>query len=331
MWTARIGAAALLGLAAAGCGPGPFTRAASAYAAANEASASAIASAPTTATRVCRKKAHVSYLQARLGILLTSGAPGPDEPALRPGPPATPEDIPWNKWYATAKATEKQTWAQYCAEMAATGKVFSVAVGALRQYGAALKSLTEAGAYDGSDIQKAAEAASVSAQALGNESAAAAAKPVGTLLGRFATFLLDDVTEDQIEPYVRRADPLIQPLVEGMERYIEALEAELKVAENTQRQTLLALEVRSGLSSAGADPDKLLIFYGFALETEHSMQDTRAVLEGYKGVLRKLRTAHGAMVKAGAAGNELDIKQTLGSVFDLLTQIQALNSALTKE
>lgn len=297
----------------AGCGPGPFTRAADAYAEANAASAQEIASAPTTAFRVCRKKARVSYLQQRLGIL------------------STPEDIPWNKWYATAKATDKQSWEQYCAEVATTGKVFSVALGALRQYGVALKSLVEGGKYDGADIQKAAEGAGKIAASLENERVAGATKPIGNLVAQLATFLLADVTEDRIADYVRRADPLVAPLVTGLSQYVDAVDAELRAAENTQRQTLLALEVRGGLSEPGADPDKLLIFYGFALDTENDMQDTRTILECYKGVLARLKTAHGAMVKAGAQGNDVDIKKAMGAVFDLLSQVQALHAALSKE
>lgn len=306
-------ACALL-LGAAGCGPGPFTRAASSYASANNASTESLSTAPKTAFRICRKKAHVAYLQVRLGLM------------------STPEPIPWNTWYATAKATEKQSWEQYCREIESTGKVFSMAVGSLRQYGSALKSLAEGSKYDGADFQSAAEQAGKIATTLESPGVAAAMKPVGTLLGRFAGFLLQDVTEDRIEDYVRRADPIVQPIVEGLEKYVESVEGELQLTENAQRQALRALEARSELAGPlPGDPLKLVMFYGFALETEEDMQETRAILDGYRSVLRRLRAAHGLLVKAGGAQQEDDIKKAIGSIFELVTQLQSLNSALAKK
>jgi len=309
--TTRLRLAALLvAVASSGCGPGPYNRAAAAYGEATEASAVAIAQAPATADRVCRRKARLAYLQTRLGLL------------------ETPAPIGWNDWYAGAKATEKQTWAQHCADLAASGKVFGAALGALRQYASALRSLASAGQYDGADLKTSADGAARIAAALESPEAAAVAKPAGNLVAKFATFLLDDITADQLEDYTRRADPLVQPLVESLERYVESLEAQVSAAESFQRDTLRALEVRSGLEGPDpADPAKLLAFHAFALIAEEEITETRATLAGYRSVLKRVRIAHTAMVKAGAAGDELEIKKALGSVFELATELQALGTA----
>lgn len=308
-------ALAIAAVAAAGCGPGPFTRAASAYGAATEASTDAIAAAPATADRVCRRHAQFAYIQNRLDVL------------------QTPAPIGWNDWFATAKATRERTWAEHCADLAASGKLFKAGLAALRQYAAALEGLVGAGKYDGSDLSTVAEGAGKVAAALESDKAAAAMKPVGNLVGRFATFLLDDVTEDQVEIYVRRADPLVQPLVEALEGYVKALEDEIAGAESFQRETLRALEVRGELDGAKlpATPATLLLFHDFANDTEDDIAATRAVVAGYKAVLARIRAAHGAMVKAGERGDELDLKKSLGATFELLSQLQALNSALSKE
>jgi hypothetical protein len=297
----------------AGCAPGPFTRAAGNYAGANLETTAALAKAPQTAYGICRKRAQLAYLQVRLGVS------------------STPEPIPWNTWYTSAKATDKQAWREYCASIRSSGVLFGIAVGALRQYGVALKTLAGGGAYDGSDLQGIATNAAGIAVLLEAPGPAAAAQPVGTLAGRFATFLYQDVAEDKIEDYVRRADPLVQALAAGAQRYVAAVEDELDLVENVQRQTLLALEVRADLVEPPVDPGKLLEFYGFARATEDDIDATRAILDGYRRVAERLGRAHSAMVRVAARGEEIEVKQALGAVFDLLFQLRSLNTALAKE
>lgn len=305
---------AFVALGALGCGPGPYAKVADAYGAATEASAAALATAPATAARVCRKRAHAAYLQTRLGLLA-----------------APPQPIPWSRWYAEARATEKQSWSKYCGDVAAAGKLLTLATTAIKQYGAALKALAAGEAYDGAEFQKAVESSSQIADALESPAASAAAKPVGNLLGKLAAFLVRDVTEDKLEDYVREADPVLAPLLEAIERYVAAVEDELKIAENTDRQTLLALEAKSGLSGQEVDPVKLIAFYGFAVVIEEELASRREALAGYKAVLQKLRAAHEKLARAGTAKDELEIKQALGAVFEILTQVQALSAALSKE
>jgi hypothetical protein len=314
----RFTLAALLATAASGCaGSGAFTRAADAYGKATQASASAIADVPRLADQICRKRARLAYVQNRLGLL------------------DAPQRIPWNDWYATAKATDKQTFQEYCGELAASGKVFSAALGALSQYAGALRSLAESGKYDGSDLQAVVLGTGTIAGSLGSDAASAAVKPAGSLLGDFATFLLDGITGDKMEDYVRRADPLVQPLVESLEKYVAALGAQVGAAESFERDTLRALEVRSGLDprgpDAGAPPDtgKLMAFYGLAVTAEVDMQATRDALGGYRRVLQRIRAAHGAMVRAGARGDDADVKKVAGSIAELVGELQALGSALS--
>jgi hypothetical protein len=322
--------AALL-LLLAGCGPGPFARAATAYADANAASINGIAKAPRTAVSLCRKRAQASYLQTRLGLLAAPLADARGLHGQARSAPEPPAPVPWNRWYDEAKATEKHTWARYCGEIAATGRVFAVALRALGQYGAALKALAAGEDYDGADIEASVASTSKIADALESPGASAAMKPVGNLIGRFAAFLVRDITEDQLEDYIRKADPLVQALVEGIDRYLAALEDERKVTENARRQALLALEARSDLMGQASDPTRLMIFFATATTTEEELEQARIALAGYRAVLKQLREAHGALVKAGAAGDEIEIKKALGATFEILTQIHALSVALAQE
>jgi hypothetical protein len=310
----RVLAALLLVAGAAGCGPGPFARAAGAYAKANDASLATVEKAPKTAFNLCRRRAQASYLQTRLGLLTAPPAP-----------------VPWNRWYDEAKATEKLTWATYCGEIASTGRVFATAVGALRQYGIALQALAAGEDYDGADIEQSVAAAGSIAGALQSPGAAAAMKPVGNLLGRFAAFLVRDITEDQLADYVRAADPIVQELLQGIDGYLAALEDERKVTESARRQALLGLEARSELMGQVVDPLRLMVFYGVATATEDELERARVTLAGYREVMKKLRTAHGTLVKAGAAGDEVEIKKALGEVFGILTQVHALSTIAQEE
>jgi hypothetical protein len=228
-------------------------------------------------------------------------------------------------------ATEEQSWSKYCGDVAATGKLLTLATTAIKQYGAALKALAAGEAYDGAEFQKAVESSSKIGDALESPAASAAAKPVGNLVGKLAAFLVRDVTEDKLEDYVREADPVLAPLLEAIERYVAAVEDELKIAENADRQTLLALEAKSGLSGQEADPTKLIAFYGFAVAVEEELASRREALAGYKAVLQKLRAAHGKLVKAGTAKDELEIKKALGAVFEILSQAHAVTAAVNKE
>ncbi|HSO00581.1 MAG TPA: hypothetical protein VLS89_19950 [Candidatus Nanopelagicales bacterium] len=302
---------ALLLLAGApGCGPSAYARAASSYAKATGEGAAALASAPSAAAAVCRQRARSAYLQTRMGLLA-----------------APPQPIAWSTWYTTAQATEKRTWAQHCGDVAATGKMLAVATNALRLYGAALGALAAGEAYDGADITAAVEAAKPLAEAL-ESPGAAAAQPVGNLLGKFAAFLVKDITEDKLQDYIQAADPLLGPLVDAIERYVAAVEDEVALAENTERQTLMALEARSGLSGQEADPTRLLAFYGYAVSAEEELARRRERLSGFRAVLRQLRAAHAALAQAGSAEDEIEIKKAMASVTELANQVQALGAAL---
>lgn len=308
-----VGIALLVTAPLPGCAPGPFTRAVSAYASADLDATTALSKVPQTAYGICLTRAQNAYIQVRLGVS------------------STPEPIPWNKWFESAKATDKQAWREYCASVRSSAVLFAHAIGALRQYGVALQALADGGVYDGSDLQGTATSASGIAVSLDATGPAGAMRPVGNTVGKFSTFLFADYTDDQIETYVRRADPLVQELTGGLQRYVAAVEEEQRLAEGAQRQTLLALEVRGDLVEPPVDPAKLITFLGFARETEAGIEDTRAVLVGYRRVAARLAVAHGLMIKAAERGDKLEIKAALGSIFDLLTELQSLNTALRKE
>lgn len=310
----RVGRAALLVPALLwGCGPGPFARAAAAYAGASGEGAASLAVAPKTAFALCRSRAEAAYVQARLGLL-----------------PA-PEGIVWNGWYATAPATERQTWAQYCEEIRATGEVFSLALAALREYAAALAALAEGERYDGADLERLARRGARLAASRGATAPSRAVQPIGVVLGRFAVFLFQNLAEEGLADAMRRADPLVEALAGGIVGYVEAVAGELRATERAQRQTLRALEARAGLLEVPADPVKLIVLRRHAAAVEAEIEGARAALAGYRGVAGSLRAAHGALVRAAASGDELEIKRARGEVVALVEQLRALGAALGSE
>ncbi len=119
-----------------GCGQRPFTRAVGTYAQANQESTQSLAAAPAQLVKLCWKSANVEYLQSRL-LRLKAESDGVKPPA------GNDYYIPWEKWYTeghptTATATgpdgKPPTWTSYCSEVEATGKAFTLALGALKAY-----------------------------------------------------------------------------------------------------------------------------------------------------------------------------------------------------
>jgi hypothetical protein len=311
-----LAATLLLTLTTTGCvGISPYTTATDAWAKASEDGAKSVATAPASAGKLCTKKAQMTYVQKKLT--------------------AHPE-VTWSEFYVNAKegATPTQSWEAYCKEIEATGKLFNVALGALTQYSSALKALAEAGQYDGSDINSMSASAAAIAGSLGDSNAAAKIKPVGALVATFAGLLLGQYTESRLKEYVIKADPLVKPIFDQLDTYLVALDKEfLEGVESSDRQALLAIETKTFPAGQPVEAPKLMqFFYPLALSFEDDIRQNRAVFGGYRAVIQRMRGAHQDLFDAGKASDPPDVKKALGTISDLLTQLQALKTALaTKE
>jgi hypothetical protein len=308
-----LAATVLLTLTTAGCGANPYTTATDAWAKASEDGAKSVATAPASAGKLCTKKARMTYLEKKLTV--------------RP-------EITWSEFYVKPNEGAAPNWEAYCKGIEATGKLFNVALGALTQYSSALKALAEAGKYDGSDINSMSASAVKIAESLGNDKAAAAIKPVGGLVASFAGLILGQYTESKLKDYVIKADPLVKPIFNQLDAYLVVLDEEfLTGAEGSERQALLAVEGKTFPAGQPVDAPKMMqFFYPLALSFEDDIRQDRAVFGGYHAVIQRMRGAHQDLFDAGKASDPPDVKKALGTISDLLTQLQALKTALaTKE
>ena len=230
-----------------GCAPaGPFTRAAGAYAKVGTESSAALAAAPSLLARSCLEAADAESLQSRLsrlkfeaeGIKLPEGD----------------YHVPGEAWLAKAHPTSLRagSWKDYCGEIEQTGKAFSSAVGALGAYSAALAALAQGGAYEGTDLGKTVDGvnkivASLDKSPSGPSTAVGA---VGKSLDRFASVILRERVERDIEAFVLLADPEVQNLLVALRAYVAAVHVDVESLLAAPAQVLISFEKLPGLGEA---------------------------------------------------------------------------------
>jgi hypothetical protein len=293
------------------CGATPFTNAASTYASALPGTVGALGGAPSTISRLCRREATLSYLQRRLK--------GESVPA-------------WSAFFTTDTATTtKQTWKDFCAEIEATGPLFTAGLTAMSSYGTALGALAGAGSYQTTDISDLAASAASLAGSLGSTTLSSAMKPVGSILQSLAQFFVSAYTEHEIKGYVTRADPLVQKLLDALIAYVGAAQAFLQIddalrveVENRAEQSL------SPEAGAKPDPAKLLELYAFARTMDREADKARATVAGYQSVLTQMKAAHGKLLQAAATDKLAEAQAAVSAVASLFAQLQALDAALAQ-
>lgn len=307
--------AALAGLVAAstGCAT-PFTGAVAEYASATTGSTGALDTVPSTASRLCRREAHLSYLHRRF-----KGEPVPG----------------WVDFYAKDLATTtKLTWKDYCAEIDATGPLFAAGVTAISTYASALGTLAGSGEYKANDISDLANNASSIAGSLGQKSLSGAMQPVGQILQQFAQFFVAAYTDHKIQGYVTRADPTVQVLLDKLIAYVDALQTSLVSVDDTLRQEIEARAEQGLVGEPGAgakvDAARLLELYAFATTMDRDAWKTRSAITGYRNVLGQMKVAHTKLAKAAATDQLAEAKDAISSVATLLTQLHALQGALSQ-
>ncbi len=237
-----------------GCAPaGPFTRAAGAYAKVGTESSAALAAAPSLLARSCLAAADAEYLQSRLSRLKfeVEGIKLPEGDYY----------VPWEAWLAKAHPTSLRggSWKDYCGEIEQTGTAFSSAVGALGAYSAALAALAQGGAYEGTDLGKTVDGvnkivASLDKSPSGPSTAVGA---VGKSLDRFASVILRERVERDIEAFVLLADPEVQNLLVALRAYVAAVRVDVESLLAAQTQSLAGIRrPASSLVTGGSAPSR---------------------------------------------------------------------------
>jgi hypothetical protein len=104
--------------------------------------------------------------------------------------------------------------------------------------------------------------------------------------------------------------------------------AELRREAEENQKTLQLLRSTVALITGAANGSKTIAFYQLALTTRGEIEQTKATLDGMKGVLGGLKGAHAQLLKAGQTAETTDFKTLLGMINDLSSKLQTLKASL---
>ncbi len=243
----------------------------------------------------CRAQAGYEYWEARL-------LPGSTAPAFP-------------LWYEQTLADGKKPWAAYCEALSATGAVFHAAVLALRDYGRALVALAAREDFDASGLTKAANGIGAIAASIDATSPVAdAAKAVAGPAAAIATQVEKHVRAQLLRKLVDDAAPHVRALVEKLQAYLDALEAQRATGEH-HRATVAKLVAK--LPSPTADAAAT---FDLARGGERPWLRTQRVLARDRALLGQAAKAHDALAM---------VPFTEKPPPELATQLDALETALT--
>jgi hypothetical protein len=193
-------------------------------------------------------------------------------------------------WYDQTSADGKRTWAQYCEALDHTGELFHTAVLALRDYGRALLALAGREDFDASGLAKSANGVAAIAGALDATSPVVdAAKAVAGPIGAIAAQVEKHLRAQALRKLVDDAAPHVRALIEKLQLYLDALEAQRATGEHHRAMVVKLVEK---LPSPTADA---ATSFDLARGGARPWARTQRVLARDRALLDRARAAHDAL------------------------------------
>jgi hypothetical protein len=304
----RLLVVALAATGGAACGH--FAEVAGEVAYAQGAGASTVRRNAGLAYRLCREESAYAYFEMTLGI-------------SRHGPVAKPATFA--AWYQVEEAAknaagQSQSWAHYCDELGQTGPVYDAAALALREYARALQSLAQGGEFDGAGLERLGGSVANIANTLAPQtSVAAAAKTTGAVAKKLAEVVVAVARTRQLKKLILRAAPHVTAVSSALRDYLDALEAERKLALHHRDVVLRAIDGRRDAAGAFTSAAQAALAFDLSNGAEERLQRYARALSLDRALLLEIAHAHATLAAAALDAKcepraKADAAQLLGSI-----------------
>jgi hypothetical protein len=232
----------------------------------------------------------------------------------------------WREFPSAFKLDGAESWAEHCKALTTSDAIVEKAVAAIGSYGDTLRMICD-GDYSGSDItQLVTDVAALTARLdtknakAATSAGAAFAEPIGKL----ASALAQKYAEGEMAKIVAAADPAVQNLLAGLQKYLEAIGAEQADAERKLAQILHDVD-----KLVKADnPVDVLALYDLAGRSTAELEAMRTAQSSMLDALKKLAAAQGRLASANGENDSPKLKEVLGLAAEVLNDIAAVNNAL---
>jgi len=239
----------------------------------------------STAGAICRVTASYSYFEMRLGL-------GPQ------GPVASPPTF--SAWYATEIAAKNPdlAWSAYCDDLDRTGALYRLSVLSLRHYALAIASLADAKEFDASGLGSVGDGVGSAASALhASDAAVSTIKGAANAATTLAGFVVREIRNMALEKFVDEGAPHAAKIFEGLAAYLDALEAERKLALHHRE---IVLKIADKMHDSTAD---LAITFDMAAREDRALAEIGNRIAADAALIKRARAAHDALVSATHGAN----------------------------
>lgn len=296
-----------------GCASHPYLKASGDFATAVSAAAPTLQSMKPLNSQLCLESARFDYLFHRI---------------------EASNKVFWAEYFTHTSITnypDKATatdpsWQMHCEELQKADGLVNKAVGGLSAYASALKAVAGED-YSGADVKTLVNDADTLANSMTSSTkATSVAKTLTDPLATLAGVLEQNYAEKKVAEIVKAADPSVTAILDGIDKYIQAL-----IEEGNNEVTRANIALNAADSSLGKDGLEILQFFQIAATWTDDLQAKIDTQQALAGVVKKLQAAEAALAKAGSQENPdkaPELKTVLGNALTVITDIQALNSAI---
>jgi hypothetical protein len=304
----HLGIFALIAVGFLGCAH-PYRDAVGSYATVAGDSIKSLSSIPTTAVTICQKRALARYLKLHLNV----------------GTSPLPR---WEPYYTVPGGADGTlSWKDYCGDIQATGKNLAALLSLLTTYSTAMKSLASSGAWDGTPVKNVTSSLSnlVGAKTSIGQVLAGLGSPAQQLSVAITAYYADQ----EIRKFARAADKPIQDLLDGLNRYVIAIETDVVEPARQERvEAIELLETKGNVWTGPLDASRAIGFINYAKSVDDDVLDITSTFASFKTLVAKLKAGHSALAKDQPEKiSTSDIVAAVTDIFSALTQVGTAISA----
>ena len=261
---------------------------------------------------LCRAEAAYAYLDT----------------TLKPIPQAaTPHPQRFNDWYDQATAETDScgrtvAWSTYCAILDRTGDLYNTGVVALGGYAAAIESLTDAKAFDGSGFGTIGSGASSISTSFGAPSTvSSAAVDVGSAASSLAGPVVTYARTHELKKLLDRSHPAVKGVLRSLDAYLDELDKLRKLV--VMRRTRVLTEMIANRDPAGGFTPAAsnAQTYDLAIDADYELDRFDKHITGDRALIASIARAEETLADAAKGDADSPAKKAAADLTAMITSL----------